>query len=393
MRVLTAPDLGDAVQLLASDYDLAEPLPAPGPAALAGSGPPMPVPVPALPGGLPWGVRAAEICAAGGHSLLLLGPPGPAAAGVAALVAQMMPALPPDQAAEVTAIHSAAGALDLARPLVSRPPLRGRSRDHGRGDDRRQPGYPAGYRFACSQGRAVPDRRTGIRPVGPGRAAPAARPWPGRHRAAQGSRPVPGPVHPGRLGGGMPLRRTGRRRRGRWRLRVHASDSAPVPGPAVRAAAGPGRHQGHPARRGRPRPGWRGFRCCGRCRGAGGRRPGTGRPAAGRHAVAGQHRRSGNRAAPNVSARPGWRRPAEPSSGAGPVSSRTAGLVLTVAWTLADLDGVGRAGRIRSLPHWSCGWEARCDRPVQQPAPADGEFGDRKMPGTPAAGPARASVG
>ena len=60
MRVLTAPDLGDAVQLLASDYDLAEPLPAPGPAALAGSGPPMPVPVPALPGGLPWGVRAAR---------------------------------------------------------------------------------------------------------------------------------------------------------------------------------------------------------------------------------------------------------------------------------------------------------------------------------------------
>ena len=35
----------------------------------------------------------------------------------------MMPALPPDQAAEVTAIHSAARALDLARPLVSRPPF------------------------------------------------------------------------------------------------------------------------------------------------------------------------------------------------------------------------------------------------------------------------------
>jgi magnesium chelatase family protein len=68
--------------------------------------------------------RAVEIAAAGGHHLLLLGPPG---AGKT-LLAERLPGLLPDlelaAALEVTAIHSVAGQLSTERPLVRRPPYR-----------------------------------------------------------------------------------------------------------------------------------------------------------------------------------------------------------------------------------------------------------------------------
>jgi len=68
--------------------------------------------------------RALEICAAGGHNLLFIGPPG---AGKTMLARRMPSILPPLSAAEsleVTAVHSVAGVLGAARALVRTRPFR-----------------------------------------------------------------------------------------------------------------------------------------------------------------------------------------------------------------------------------------------------------------------------
>jgi magnesium chelatase family protein len=64
--------------------------------------------------------RALEIAAAGGHNLLLVGPPGSGKTMLARRLPGLLPALAPDEMIEVAAIHSAAGALD-GRSGVGRP--------------------------------------------------------------------------------------------------------------------------------------------------------------------------------------------------------------------------------------------------------------------------------
>jgi len=67
--------------------------------------------------------RAAVIAAAGGHNLVLVGPPGAGKTRLARILGDLLPDLAGDAALEVTRIHSAAGA--LAEPgLIRRPPLR-----------------------------------------------------------------------------------------------------------------------------------------------------------------------------------------------------------------------------------------------------------------------------
>jgi magnesium chelatase family protein len=67
--------------------------------------------------------RAAEVCAAGGHHLSLLGPPGAGKTMLAERIPTILPRLDRAAALEVTAIHSVAGTLPEQVPLLTDPPF------------------------------------------------------------------------------------------------------------------------------------------------------------------------------------------------------------------------------------------------------------------------------
>jgi magnesium chelatase family protein len=73
--------------------------------------------------GQPAARRAAEICAAGGHHLSLLGPPGAGKTMLAERIPTVLPTLDRAAALEVTSIHSVAGALPAGEPLITEPPF------------------------------------------------------------------------------------------------------------------------------------------------------------------------------------------------------------------------------------------------------------------------------
>ena len=66
---------------------------------------------------------AAEICAAGGHNLSLLGPPGAGKTMLAERLPTILPRLEPAAALEVTSIHSVAGTLQPGAGLLTEPPF------------------------------------------------------------------------------------------------------------------------------------------------------------------------------------------------------------------------------------------------------------------------------
>ena len=73
--------------------------------------------------GQPAARRGAEICAAGGHHLSLLGPPGAGKTMLAERLPTVMPALDRTAALEVSSIHSVAGTLPAGSPLMTEPPF------------------------------------------------------------------------------------------------------------------------------------------------------------------------------------------------------------------------------------------------------------------------------
>jgi magnesium chelatase family protein len=73
--------------------------------------------------GQPTARRAAEVCAAGGHHLSLLGPPGAGKTMLAERIPTILPRLDTVAALEVTAIHSVAGTLPPQVSLLTDPPF------------------------------------------------------------------------------------------------------------------------------------------------------------------------------------------------------------------------------------------------------------------------------
>jgi magnesium chelatase family protein len=73
--------------------------------------------------GQPIARRSVEICAAGGHHLSMLGPPGAGKTMLAERLPTVLPHLDLAASLEVTSVHSVAGALPPDRPLVTDPPF------------------------------------------------------------------------------------------------------------------------------------------------------------------------------------------------------------------------------------------------------------------------------
>ena len=116
VEVLALPDLLTAVNHFRGTQVLSPPSP-------AGVAEPPPGPDMAEVKGMETAKRAVEIAAAGGHNLLLVGPPGAGKSMLASRLPGLLPDLTPAEALEVSTVHSVAGLL-VGGLMVKRPPYR-----------------------------------------------------------------------------------------------------------------------------------------------------------------------------------------------------------------------------------------------------------------------------
>jgi magnesium chelatase family protein len=116
--VRTARNLGELVAVLRGD----EPWPDVDP--IEPRRPPVPIPDMADVHGQVHTRFAIEVAAAGGHHLLMIGPPGAGKTMLAQRLPGLLPPLDDEQALQATRIHSAAGAPLPPGGLVRRPPFR-----------------------------------------------------------------------------------------------------------------------------------------------------------------------------------------------------------------------------------------------------------------------------
>lgn len=124
LEVLPVSSLVDAVRALNDPAGYASALPVPV-AAPGRRAPPFPsVPDLADVRGQLLARRALEIAAAGGHNLLLVGPPGAGKTMMARRLAGILPPLTIDEALEVTSVHSVAGVLRPGAGLLTDRPFR-----------------------------------------------------------------------------------------------------------------------------------------------------------------------------------------------------------------------------------------------------------------------------
>ncbi|KIH97948.1 Mg chelatase-like protein [Streptomonospora alba] len=73
--------------------------------------------------GQPVARRAVEVAAAGGHNLMMIGPPGTGKSLLAERLPTVLPQLSSEESIEVTAVHSAADMLPDRSPLIVDPPF------------------------------------------------------------------------------------------------------------------------------------------------------------------------------------------------------------------------------------------------------------------------------
>ncbi|WP_300611165.1 YifB family Mg chelatase-like AAA ATPase [Trebonia sp.] len=123
VRVITAGSLAEVAMWLRGG-------PAPAPASPPDQPGAAPAPEPAIGHkdlaevlGQSEARKAVEICAAGGHNLSLLGPPGAGKTMLAERLPTILPRLEPAAALEVTSIHSVAGTLPDSGGLMTDPPF------------------------------------------------------------------------------------------------------------------------------------------------------------------------------------------------------------------------------------------------------------------------------